>query len=93
MEDSDWETLAQNRMTTHLCGLFKVYSGERAWKAIRDRLRRPYYMIRIDHIQNIRKRKQKTDIRKYSFVNMTIKGLHNTYTSDSNLLGCETVIE
>jgi hypothetical protein len=28
MKNSDWETLAQHRMTAHLCALFKVYSGE-----------------------------------------------------------------
>ena len=55
------------------CALFKAYSGERAWKAIHDRLRRPFYLSRVDHIQKIRDRKQRTDIRKYSFVNTTIK--------------------
>ena len=39
-KDSDWETLAQCRTIARLCVLFKAYSGERAWKAIRDRLRR-----------------------------------------------------
>jgi len=38
MRDSEWETLAQCRMIARLCGLFKVYSGEWAWKAIHDRL-------------------------------------------------------
>jgi len=37
-KDSDWETLAQRRTIARLCALFKAYSGERAWKAIRDRL-------------------------------------------------------
>jgi len=37
-KDSDWETLAQRRTIARLCTLFKAYSGERAWKAIRDRL-------------------------------------------------------
>jgi len=36
--NSDWEALAQRRMTARLCALFKVYSEERAWKAIRYRL-------------------------------------------------------
>jgi hypothetical protein len=40
-EDSDWETLAQCRMIAHLYTIFKAYSGERAWKAIYDKLRRP----------------------------------------------------
>ena len=72
-KDSDWETLAQRRTTARLCALFKAYSGGRAWKAIRDRLRRPYYMSRVDRVRKIRDRKQRTDIGKYSFVNRTIK--------------------
>ena len=49
--DPDWETLAQRRTIERLCTLFKAYSGEWAWKAIRDRLRRPYYLSRIDHVR------------------------------------------
>jgi len=51
---------------------FKAYSGERAWKAIGDRLRRAYYMSRVDHVRKIRDRKQRTEIGKYSFLNKTI---------------------
>ena len=39
-DDSEWETLAQRRTIARLYALFKAYSGERAWKAIRDRLLR-----------------------------------------------------
>ena len=46
---------------------------KRSWKAIRDRLQRPYCLSRVDHVQKIRNRKQRMDIRKYSFVNRTIK--------------------
>ena len=53
--------------------IFKAYAGERSWKAIRDRLRRPYYLSRVDHVGKSRDRKQRTDIGKYSFVNITIK--------------------
>jgi hypothetical protein len=69
----DWETLAQRRMIARLCALFKAYSGERAWKAICDRLRKLYYLSRVDQVQKIRDRKQRTDIAKFSFVNRTIK--------------------
>ena len=72
-KDSDWETLALRRAIARLCAHFKAYSGERAWKAIRDRLRRPYYLSRVDHVRKIRGRKQRTDIGKYSFVSRTIK--------------------
>jgi len=37
-KDSDWKTMAQRRTIARLCALFKACSGERAWKAIRDRL-------------------------------------------------------
>jgi len=46
---------------------------EWACEAIRDRLRRPYYLSRVDHVRKIRDRKQRTYIGKYSFVNRTIK--------------------
>ena len=46
-KDSDWETLAHLRTIARLCALFQAYSGERAWKAIGDRLRRTYYLSRL----------------------------------------------
>ena len=33
-------------------------------------------LSRADHVQKIRDRKQRTDIKKYSFVNRTIKNWH-----------------
>jgi hypothetical protein len=39
--DSTWETLTQHRQVARVCALFKVYTGERAWKAIGDRLEKP----------------------------------------------------
>jgi hypothetical protein len=63
-------------MIACLYALFKVYFGEWAWKAIRDRLQRPYYLSRVDHIQKILDRKQRTDIGKYLFVNRVIKNLN-----------------
>jgi len=71
-KDSDWETLAERRTTARLCVLFKPYPEVRAWKAIHDRLRRPYYLSKVDHVRKIMDRKQRTDIGKYSFVNRTI---------------------
>jgi hypothetical protein len=66
--DSNWETLTQRRKVSRICALFKAYTGERAWKAIGDRLEKPCHLSR-----KIRSRKQKTDLGKYSFVNRTIK--------------------
>jgi hypothetical protein len=49
-----------------------VYTGERAWKAIGDRLQAPSYLSGVEHNWKIRARKQRTDVGKYSFVNRTI---------------------
>jgi len=72
-KNSDWEALAQRRTIARLCALFKAKSGKRAWKAIRDRLRRAYCLSRVAHVRKIRDGKQRTDIGKYSVVDRTIK--------------------
>ena len=66
---SEWESLAQRRKTARMCALYKAYTGERAWKAIRDKLEAPSYLSRVDHYWKIKTRKQRKDIGKYSFVN------------------------
>jgi hypothetical protein len=71
--DSTWETLTERRMIARICALFNAYMGERAWKAIGDRLQSPCYLRMIDHDRKIWSRKQKTDMAKYSFVNRTIQ--------------------
>jgi len=55
-----------------MCSLHKTYTGERAWKAIGDKLQAPSYLSRVDHYWKIRARKQRTDIGKNSFVNRSI---------------------
>ena len=70
---SNWETLPSRRKLSRICALFKAYSGERAWRAISDRLQRPHYLSRLDHERKIRSRRQRKDIGKYSFVNRTIQ--------------------
>jgi hypothetical protein len=57
----------------HICTLFKTYYGERAWKAIGERLPGACYMSRDDQDWKIRARKQRTLIRKYSFVDRIIR--------------------
>jgi hypothetical protein len=52
--------------------VFKAYTGERAWK-VGDRLEGPCSLRRVDHDRKIRRRNQKTDIGKHSFVNRTIQ--------------------
>ena len=41
--------------------------------AIRNRLRLPFCLSRVDHVRKISDRKQRTDIEMYSHVNRTIK--------------------
>jgi hypothetical protein len=66
------ESSAQRRKIARMCALFKAYTGERACKAIGDRLQAPCYLSRVDHYWKIRARKQRRDVGKYSFVNRTI---------------------
>jgi hypothetical protein len=54
-----WKTVAQSRKIAGICVLFKAYTGERAWKAVRDRLQKPYYLITVDEDRKIRSRKKK----------------------------------
>jgi len=72
LRGSDWESVAQHRKIAHMCALYKAYTGQRAWKAIGDRLQVPSYLSRVDHYWKIRARKQRTDIGKCSFVNRSI---------------------
>ena len=71
--ESNWETLSKRRKMSRICVLFKACSGEKAGKAISDRLQRANYLSRADHERKIRNRRQRTDIGKYSFVNRTIR--------------------
>jgi hypothetical protein len=80
--DWNWETFTQRREIARISALFKAYIGERAWKAIGDKLKRPSYVSRVDHERKIRSRKQKTDIRKCSLVNRTIQ-LWNQIPADA----------
>ena len=70
---SNWETLASRRKLSRICALFKAYAGERAWKVIGDKLQRPHYLSRIDHVRKIRGKRQRMDRGKRSFVNRTIQ--------------------
>jgi len=86
---SNWETLASRRKLSRICALFKAYSGERAWKAIADRLQRPHYLSRVDHERKIRSRRQRTDIGKYPFVNRTIEDWNQLPAEELVTLPCK----
>ena len=55
-----------------MSALYKAYTGERAWNAIRDMLQVPIYLNRVDHNWKIKARNQIRDIGNYSFVNRPI---------------------
>jgi hypothetical protein len=56
MKDFDWVNLAQCKTITCLCELFKAYSGEWAWIAIHNRMRKPHYLSRAGHVHLERKK-------------------------------------
>jgi hypothetical protein len=60
-----------------------VCCGERARKAICDRLRR------ADRVRRIRDRKQRTDIRKYCFVCRTVKNWNQLPAEEFGTFHCE----
>jgi hypothetical protein len=68
MSNSVCETLAQHRKIARICTLFKAYNGEWAWKSIRDHDTSAGMNIIVKLGPGNR-----TDIGKYSSVNMTIK--------------------
>lgn len=70
--------MAQRRKIAHKRALYKAYSGEPAWKAEFDRLKRPYYMYMSRFRQDckIRNSKQRKHIGKSSFVIRNIRILN-----------------
>jgi hypothetical protein len=87
----NWETLASRRKLSRICALFKAYSGERAWKAIGDRLQWPHYLSRVDHERKSRSRRQRTDVGKYSFVNRTIQQWNQLPAEVLGIFPCKSV--
>jgi hypothetical protein len=80
---------SQQRKIARFYAVFEVYTGERAWKAIGDRLQQPCYLSRFDHDKKSRSRKQRTDIGKYFFVNRTVQ-LWNQLPADAlGTLSCK----
>jgi hypothetical protein len=88
--ESNWETSTERRKLARLCALFKAHTGERAWKAVGDRLLTSYYLSRGDHAKKIRSRKQRIDIGKYSFVNRTIQLWSQLPEDASGTLSCKS---
>jgi hypothetical protein len=91
MNRPNWETLASRRKLSRICALFKVYSGEREWKAIGDRIQWPHYLSRVDHDWKIIRKKQKMDIGKYSFVNRTVHHWNQLPAEALGTLPCKPI--
>jgi len=85
------ETLDSRRKLSRICVLFKVYSGERAWKPIGDRIQRPHYLSRVDNERKIKSRRQRTDIGKYSFVNRNIQLWNQLPAEVLGILPCKPI--
>jgi hypothetical protein len=81
--DSKWETLTERRKIARIFALFQAYAGERAWKAIGDRLQRLGYLSRVDHDRKIRSRKQKF------FLNRTIQHWNQLPADALGTLSCK----
>jgi hypothetical protein len=77
--DLNWEALTQLRKIARICAVFKAYTGKWAWKAISDRLQKPYYLSRVDHDRKI-EAENKRHVEKYYFLNRTLQ-LWNQLTS------------
>ena len=86
---SNWETLASHGKLSSIWSFLKAYPGERARRAISDGLHRPHYLSMVDHERNIRSRRQRTDIGKYSIVNRTIKDWKHLPAEVLGTLPCE----
>jgi len=86
-----WENLASRRKLSSICALFKACSGERALKAIGDRLQRPHYLSRIDRERKIRSRRKRTEMGKYSFVNRTIQHWNQLPAEVLETLPCKQI--
>jgi hypothetical protein len=86
-----WETLASRRKLSCTCALFKAYYGERTWKPIGDRLKRPHYLSRVDHERKIRSRRETMDIGKYFFVNRTIQQWNQLQAEVLGTLPCKPI--
>jgi len=56
--------VAQRRKLARMCALYKVYTGERAWKAIGDKLQGPSYLSSFDHYLENQNQKAKNRNRK-----------------------------
>ena len=86
----DWKNVGQRRILTRFCAHFKAYSGERAWRAIGDRLSWPLYLNGVGLCRRIRDRKQGTDIEKYSFLNRAFKKCNQLPAEELEAYRCKT---
>ena len=79
-----------NKTIERLCAIFKPCPGERPWKAIRDRLRTPYCLSKVEHVRKMRSREQRADIGKYSLVNRIIKNWNQLPAEDHSIVNTNT---
>ena len=80
--------MAQRRTLTQLCTLFKAYSEKRVWKAMRDRLRWPHHLNRVEICRKIKESKQRKDIGNYSFVKSAIENWNRLPAKELEAYAC-----
>ena len=67
-----WESLQERRKRSRLCGMFRIMSGERAWKEFGKDIAKPSFVGKNDHQFKIKCRSQRTNAKQFSFLNRTI---------------------
>jgi hypothetical protein len=68
-----------------------VHYSTSGWKAIADRLLKPFYLSRDDHNRKIRNRRQRKDVGKYSFVNRPIKSWNQLPVGSLAFFPCKLI--
>jgi hypothetical protein len=68
-----WTDKCFRPSTEESCSIYKSYERVGRGTLAQRRLRRTYYLSRVDHVGKIKDRKQRTDIGTYSFVSRAIK--------------------
>jgi len=53
INESVWETLAQRRLIARICAICKAYTGRWAWKALGNRLLKPYIWVGMIIIEKL----------------------------------------
>jgi hypothetical protein len=73
LQDLGWKTMEERRKTARLTAIYKILSGEEAWKSLEERLGRATFQGRGSHPFKISQIGYNTNIGKGSFLGATTK--------------------